>query len=142
MQSKDYVLVVEDDEAVASLICSVLEMEGISAFPAKSGWDAILVMREIGLPAVMILDLIMEEMSGWELMSLLGETPRAADVPVILATAVSTSQAEARHLGAVAFLQKPFDLDDLGAMVHGYFPRSGKQQQDRTVSHVVLKAPV
>ena len=104
------VLVVDDDASIRSMVQLMLSSEGYRVASAIDGQDALeqIVARR---PDVVLLDLQMPVMSGWELLEALRE--RHIDVPVVVMTAAYRARAEAERHGAAGHLAKPFDIDDL-----------------------------
>jgi DNA-binding response OmpR family regulator len=110
------VLVVEDDLHVRRDLADVLEEEGYLVDVASHGLEALERARR-ALPDVVLLDLSLPVMDGWafrrELLGLEGgERPR-----IILVTADLHTSEKASRLGASAYVQKPFDVDELLATV-------------------------
>ena len=114
------VLVVDDHRDTCRLLARLLRTEGIDAVMVESGQAALAFARDAELkPALVLLDVMMPEMSGFETLERLRSTP-AADVPVIMLTAVSDdeSQRRAKDLGAADYWVKgTFDPGKLGQMV-------------------------
>ncbi|MCD6288362.1 MAG: response regulator [Candidatus Hydrogenedentes bacterium] len=108
------VLVVDDEEDVLRLIKDALEMEGIevvTAFDGLSGLDV--ANRE--LPDVVILDIMMPLMNGYEVCKQLRDNDRTGDIPVLfLSSAYTTDAVQAsKDLGAVGYIVKPFAPSEL-----------------------------
>jgi CheY-like chemotaxis protein len=110
------VLVVEDYEHMRDILTDVLVEAGYAVETAAHGGEALARARE-ALPDMILLDLNMPQMNGWELWQALRELPGGQDVKLILLTADESGPAEAARLGAHACLMKPFDLDELLATV-------------------------
>jgi CheY-like chemotaxis protein len=105
-----YVLVVDDDPDVLGALLDALESEGYEVEGARDGIDA---LRAIGRrrPDMIITDLLMPTMTGFELLAALHDDPQLATIPTLIITAArSTDASEAA--GAVV-LPKPLDLDRL-----------------------------
>lgn len=109
------VLVVDDDLAIRELIALVLADEGYAVATATNGADALTRLQQSPPPTLVLLDLNMPVMSGWELQA----WPRAElpVLPVVFMTAGRHAQEEARRHQAAGYLIKPFNLDDLLATV-------------------------
>jgi len=102
---------VDDDEALCELMAESLRHAGYNVRTAENGMDALFAM-EAQQPSVMILDLRMPLLDGWELSEELRTWD--VDVPVIVVSGASTDvAATAQQMGAVDFLKKPFDLNEL-----------------------------
>ena len=104
------ILVVDDDDAIRDMVAMVLEDEGYEVATAPNGALALgLIARDA--PSLVLLDLNMPVMSGWELQARL--RTEAPSIPVVFMTAGQEASKEARRHAAAGFLAKPFDLDDL-----------------------------
>jgi CheY-like chemotaxis protein len=104
------VLVVDDDPATLELICSVLEMNGASCLPARSGAHALQLVTEHGGLQLIISDINMPEMDGLTFVRRIGETlGRGRMPPVVFLTAFPSVDfaISALRLGATDFLIKP-----------------------------------
>ncbi len=117
--SKD-VLVVDDDPHLCEIIIDVLEAEGHTTRSASNGQEALERVRE-RKPQIILLDLMMPIMNGWELATRLKATPEWADIPIVFITAAHNSIRDThRELGAKAVINKPFDIDVLTEAVQQY----------------------
>jgi len=114
------VLVVEDDDATRGLVVQVLEDAGIASITALDGAHALrtsLAHR----PDVVVLDLGLPGTSGVEFVQQWRERdPDARDVPVVIVTSDPQGAAIAEQLGAVEFLQKPFDIESLTTAIRAH----------------------
>jgi CheY-like chemotaxis protein len=115
------VLVVEDDNNVREAICDLLRDEGYETLPAKDGTEAIRLLGAAAddLPSLILLDLMMPGMNGWQLRMWLRADPLYARIPVLLLSAVDDLAREARALGAADYVLKPVDGDALLRAVRG-----------------------
>jgi two-component system nitrogen regulation response regulator GlnG len=104
------VLVVDDDPHIRHLVELTLLGEGYAVEQAADGPRA-LERISLSPPSLVLLDLNMPGMSGWEVHARLRESH--PQVPVVYMTAHLGASDEARVHGAAAYLPKPFDLDDL-----------------------------
>lgn len=109
------VLVVDDDAIVCSVIREVLEEEGFSVEAALGPKAITLAQREP--PDLILLDLVMPMLNGWEMRERLLADPRTRRVPCVLLSSEDELQRAARELRAQACLSKPFALDDLVQVV-------------------------
>ncbi|MEO9115433.1 MAG: response regulator [Gemmatimonadaceae bacterium] len=101
------VLVVEDDPAASELLRRTLEGEGWTVSTARNGREALGQMDQAE-PAIILLDLMMPEMDGFEFLSEIRSLPRASTVPVIVVTAKELTSDERKRLNGhvTAVLQK------------------------------------
>ncbi|HVY45526.1 MAG TPA: response regulator [Minicystis sp.] len=107
------VLVVEDDVEIRDLVREVLEDEGYAVVVAEHGREAVEALESGLSPALILLDLMMPVMDGWELLDVL--RARWSKIPVTVVSAV----ADRARLGAVPFIKKPINLDTLIDAVNG-----------------------
>jgi diguanylate cyclase (GGDEF)-like protein/PAS domain S-box-containing protein len=112
MEDKVSILIVDDDPDLRRMLSEVLEYEGYSPV-AFSGGTAALVELEKVCPAVALIDLKMEDMSGLELMEKIKN--RLPHIECILLTAHASRETaiEAINLGAYSYVEKPYELDQL-----------------------------
>jgi CheY-like chemotaxis protein/8-oxo-dGTP pyrophosphatase MutT (NUDIX family) len=112
------VLVVDDDDVIRQLIEINLELEGFEVYTAADGEEALSKVAELR-PAVVTLDLMMPRIDGWEVASRLQSDPSAAGVKVVLlsARAQASDLRRGRSLGVDEYLTKPFEPDELVAVV-------------------------
>lgn len=109
------ILVVEDDRAIATLLCEVLEEHGYHCMVAN-GADAALTVLETVRPALITLDLGLPGVSGRTLLMLLRAQEATSDLPVIIVSAERVIEAQLRA-NSQAVLAKPFDLGQLVATI-------------------------
>jgi CheY-like chemotaxis protein len=107
----NWALVIEDDVDVREVLGDTLTDEGYQVVTAENGAEGLAQLRGMRDPCLVLLDLLMPIMNGWEFRSRQFADPRLRDVPVIVMTA-TTNIPEAK-IQANAFLQKPVDLDVL-----------------------------
>jgi CheY-like chemotaxis protein len=111
---KRSVLVVEDDHDLREIIAEVLRQAGVRVGEAVNGASALdLLKRSEELPGVILLDLMMPVMDGWQFRAEQQRDPRLAGIPVIVMSAVTDGEAKAAQLRPAAYLKKPMDLDEV-----------------------------
>lgn len=109
------VLIVEDDEDIRGDLMAILRVKGFSVSEAANGREALARMREAGEPpCVVLLDLMMPVMNGWELRAAMKTDARLAAVPVVV---MSGAGREHEPIDADAVLLKPFELSRLLELV-------------------------
>lgn len=113
--SSDCVLVIDDDPEVHQLVAAALRPEGYRLQFALNGRDGLRLARELR-PAVITLDVLMPEMDGWVVLSLLKSDPDLAAIPVVMLT-VRAEQDFAFAMGVTDYLTKPVDCDRLVAVL-------------------------
>jgi CheY-like chemotaxis protein len=97
----DYVLVVDDDEAVRYLYVTTLLKAGWQVQQAVNGKEALEMIRQ-KIPALILLDLIMPEMDGFEVIECLQRSPEWKQIPVIVLTAANLSEEELARLNSTS----------------------------------------
>jgi DNA-binding response OmpR family regulator len=114
------VLIVEDDEDLREMMAQLLTLEGFETATAANGREALeyLHEHEAGRPDIILLDLMMPVMDGWEFRRRQQADPTLAPVPVIILSALD--YARASNLEATAFLKKPLDFDRLVSLVRSH----------------------
>jgi len=117
---KPLVLVVEDHEFARDAVAALLSSMGYDVIEAENGRDALAAMAKGPHPDVILLDLMMPVMDGWEFMSILKTHPEWSDIPVIIVTAIYDAKRTQDETGARAVLTKPFDIDQLTELVSIY----------------------
>ena len=119
------VLVVDDDPAIRRLIIATLKRDHYEFSEAPNGRDALEVMRRQP-PDVVVLDLMMPIVSGWDVLQERLRDPELMKIPVIIISANREPQlAEAIDKGICAFLPKPFDINALTALVRSCVQQHG-----------------
>jgi CheY-like chemotaxis protein len=113
------ILVVEDDPDLASALADVLRDAGHDVVVKSNGRDALDHLRTHAAPRLILLDLMMPVMDGWQFRAEQRRDPRWAQIPVVAISAVHDVQRN-RILAPDAFLQKPLDLGRLIAAVERY----------------------
>jgi len=116
------VLVIDDDPAVCDLMTRTLAVEGFLVETTTSAADGQRRAREIR-PDVIILDVVMPNLNGWEVLVALKSDPYLADIPVIMLTVVEEKD-RALALGAADYLLKPIDRRCLIDLLQKYHPAS------------------
>jgi DNA-binding response OmpR family regulator len=116
------VLVVDDDLPLRGMLSSVLRRHGFQVFLAGDGDEA---QRVLGLhkPHVILLDLMMPGVNGWDFLQRLSETGHVGQIPVIVVSAHLRKDPQAiLQMGVKAILPKPFNLDDLLELIRAVAP--------------------
>lgn len=120
---QSYILVVDDDTAIREALTAVLEDEGYTVRCAVNGREALQLLRAAAVPpAVILLDLMMPVMSGWEFRAVQQQDAALAPIPVLVLSADRDVQSKSASLQAQAFLPKPVNLDSLLATVGRFYP--------------------
>ena len=103
------VLVVDDEIHMRRLAARILELAGYNVLEASSGREALSIIEKTP-PDVITCDISMPGMSGFEFLAAIKDLPSAANIPVIMLTALGQNKdiSRATALGAAAYISKPF----------------------------------
>jgi CheY-like chemotaxis protein len=108
------ILVVEDDDEIRAVLSDVLHEEGFPVTSASNGLEALTRLRQLYVPPrVILLDLMMPVMNGWEFRAAQREQPEIAHIPVVVLSIADNLRNGARELGGCDFLPKPIDFPAL-----------------------------
>jgi DNA-binding response OmpR family regulator len=114
-------LIVEDDDDIRTDLSAILKVKGFVVRSAANGVDALAVLREDpDPPCLIILDLMMPVMNGWELHAALREDPAYAEIPVAVVSGAGAVDEKTAALDVAAVLSKPFELGSLLELVRRY----------------------
>ena len=112
------ILLVEDDPGVRFATIAFLEDEGFSVIPASTGADALLILMHMDPPDLIVLDLMLPLMSGWDFSAELAKDERLARVPVIILSGVADArEAALLRVQPENCVKKPVPPDKLLAAV-------------------------
>jgi DNA-binding response OmpR family regulator len=118
-EEKPLIVIIDDETATVRLLEKYLEMKGFEtlvASQAKIGLELIITH----VPDAALIDLMLPDMSGFEICEHVRATPETADVPVLMLTARTTASDVARgyEAGATRYLKKPLNLSALVDELH------------------------
>jgi two-component system phosphate regulon response regulator PhoB/two-component system alkaline phosphatase synthesis response regulator PhoP len=122
------ILIVEDEEALGDLVAEGLRRHGFSVERASDG-DTALDMAETVLPDLILLDLMLPKMDGWEVCRRLRSAPATRDIPVLMLTARRDEKdvVAGLELGADDYVRKPFSMSELAARVKAILRRASRK---------------
>jgi CheY-like chemotaxis protein len=112
------VLIVEDDEDIRSDLSAILKVKGWDVCASSNGAEALEHLRANGRPSVILLDMRMPVMNGWEFLAVQKEDPALAEIPVIICSGDGNVDPDA--VRAAGFLRKPFELSHLFSLLQPY----------------------
>ena len=114
MSDSPKVLVVDDDEHILRSLSQYLELEDFRVISASSGPEALKLFAE-EKPDLLVLDVMMPGMDGFQVLESLRKDPNTAQVPVLMLTARDQHNdiVKGYQMGATSYLVKPFNLDEL-----------------------------
>jgi len=116
-RARGRVLVVDDDPDILELISIILREEGMDVLIARSGRQALHLLRTEDGVDVVLLDLVLPETDGFAVLEAMHHKGTGSNVPVVAFSAHDSMRFEALEAGAEAFLPKPFELDQLVSTV-------------------------
>jgi CheY-like chemotaxis protein len=115
------ILIADDDADILEALTLILEEDGYAVETTSDGAKlSALGTLEHDLPDLLLLDIWMSGCNGREMCQLLKHQPQTRTLPIILFSANRETEQIAQEAGADAFIEKPFDLDDLLAVVARY----------------------
>ncbi len=119
MFKKHRILVVDDEESVRAVVKEVLVDNGFIPVIAESGEDALILLEEEKDISLVLLDLMMPGLSGFEVLHMLKQDDRRKDIPVIMVSAISQSENKLKAFseGAADYIVKPFEKSELIARI-------------------------
>jgi two-component system chemotaxis response regulator CheY len=106
------VLIVEDEENIRFVLRALLESMNVQTVTAENGEEALALLERGPLPALIILDMLMPVMSGWEFAQKL-RARYGHRIPVLVMTAASDAAGRAAAIEAESFMSKPFSVGEL-----------------------------
>jgi len=124
---KPKVLIVDDEDFFRKMIVMGFERDGFTVVQADNGEDAV-KMAGIEMPDLILLDLVMPRLLGFEVCSMLRQDPRFEHTAIIIMSAKSykPDMDKAAELGADAYVVKPFELPDLIKAAHQHMENRKK----------------
>jgi CheY-like chemotaxis protein len=111
------ILIVEDDPDIRSAMTMILKSEGYEVAGASEGREALDRLREPSRPCLILLDLMMPRMDGFELRVQQMQDPTLADIPVIVFSAGADLERKVAPLRVDGYLEKPVDIPVLLELV-------------------------
>lgn len=126
------ILVIEDDNAIRAFLIEILEEEGYQAVGYSDGYAALQYLKSNQQPQLIVLDLMMPRMNGWQFRQAQLADPAIAKIPVVVLSARADLVQQHNDLKANSYLPKPIDYDQLLSLVQRYCqapiaPRSAHQ---------------
>ncbi|MGA7933684.1 MAG: response regulator transcription factor [Kovacikia sp.] len=130
------ILVADDDLGTRLSISDYLEAAGYFVISAENGQEALRLVDNYQ-PHLIVTDITMPQMDGWELVRQIRQRPALRLLPVVFLTARTETQERVRgyQLGCDLFLAKPFELRELGAVVRNLLERQQMIESERRFSN-------
>ena len=110
MNQKPTILIVEDEPDIRSVMQESLESVGLSILTAANGQEALEKLENNPGVSLILLDLMMPVMNGWQFLSAIDKNPLFKNIPIVVVTVFSD---QAKDLNVKGVIKKPFDLNDL-----------------------------
>jgi two-component system alkaline phosphatase synthesis response regulator PhoP len=125
---KKKILVVDDEEDILHFLELVLREKGYQVATASSGHEA-LTRAQMEKPDLILLDIMMPQMDGWEVLKLLRVDDETSAIPVAMLSARTEAKDRVQGLqeGAVDYICKPFSLQDLLAKIDAIFTETERR---------------
>ena len=122
------ILVVDDEDDILHFLELVLREKGYDVATASGGHEA-LTKAQLEQPNLILLDIMMPQMDGWEVLKLLRVDEETADIPVAMLSARTEAKDRVQGLqeGAIDYICKPFSLQDLLVKIETIFNQVGKR---------------
>lgn len=108
------ILVVEDEKSIQEVLKDALEMEGYTVYTADNGKEGLEMLPKMPRPCLILLDLMMPVMDGWQFVEAISKDVILATIPVVLVTAYGD---RAKLTPSKGIIKKPIDLDLLFSSV-------------------------
>lgn len=121
LMDNKYVLIVDDDKDIQMAIRMILELHGYTVNTVSNGKEALESLKSVNLPSVILLDLMMPVMDGFEFIKKIEASQMATQIPVIVMTAARNKVAEVKKYKT---LLKPFDVSLLLNLVGEYYQKT------------------
>jgi DNA-binding NarL/FixJ family response regulator len=137
------ILFVDDDPGIRLSVSDYLEMSGYMVVTAKNGQEALGMVEEYQ-PHLLVTDIVMPKMDGYELVRQVRQRPEFRLLPVIFLTARTNTEERIRgyQLGCDFYLAKPFDIKELAAMIRNLLERRSQLiQAELSRDQVTPKTP-
>lgn len=127
-RTRSTILVVDDIADNANLLKVLLELEGYQVMTASDGPAALEAVQN-HIPDLILLDVMMPEMSGPEVVQQLQQNPRLSQIPILLITGYDQDDLMLRQAGISGIIRKPFDFEQLLSQVSRLLVASGAKMQ-------------
>ena len=134
------ILVVDDDAAIAEIVCINLEMAGYEVNQAPDGIQGQAMAIQIQ-PDLIVLDLMLPKVDGYTVCQRLRRDDRTSDIPILMLTALSQTQnkVEGFNAGADDYLTKPFEIEEMLARVRALLRRADRMKVYRLIGVELLE---
>lgn len=115
------ILIVEDDDELRDVLALALQSVGYTVTTASNGWEALEFLRKGHVPSVILLDLMMPVMSGWEFCQAQQADPELAEIPVLVMSSVARMDPSSPFFAdAIDAIRKPVSFEELLRKIRPY----------------------
>jgi len=118
------ILIVDDNPDVLEIMRLVLEVDGYQVMTALDGETALRCLREGAAPALILLDMMMPRMSGWEFLDEIDRDTSFAAIPIVVLSGAGTALSDVGHNCVVGHLDKPVERTALLSTVRKCAPQA------------------
>ncbi len=115
---RHHILLVDDDPDILDALGTLLEMGGVAVERAPSAFSALRELEAGLAPCLVLLDIRMPGMSGWDLYAWMRREPFTAGIPVAMISGENQDRAEAQAQGVLDVLRKPVEVERILELVH------------------------
>ena len=126
LESRQQVMIVDDSPTIRTAVSGVLERSRFRPVGAEDGFDALARLNE-EIPDVIILDIKMPKMDGYQVCKVLKSNRQTRNIPVIMLSGSLIDKVRGKMVGAIEFLSKPFKTEELLKLVEHHAKRSARQ---------------
>ncbi|MBN2373706.1 response regulator [bacterium] len=138
--SEDVILIADDDKEVRSTLSDILEYNKFNVMQAENGEDAIRIAKE-AKPHLILLDILMPVLDGYETFRLLKEDKKTKDIPVLFVSALSgeKDQINGLKLGSLDYIVKPFNQETLIPKILTHVEHRKRQIEETCLEKALLR---
>jgi two-component system alkaline phosphatase synthesis response regulator PhoP len=128
------ILLVDDDPEIVKTVRHYLQQEGYAVLVAYNGLDALVIVRDQA-PDCIVLDVLLPDLVGWDIIQRIRTDPRTAEIPIIMLTArvADAEKVLGLELGADDYVTKPFNPRELLARIRARLRRSQTSRRARQI---------
>jgi len=119
------IMIVDDEPDILFTVGQVLETSGYEVIKASNGTECIEILNQLpNTPDLVLLDIMMPEISGWDVAAKIKENPKWKEIPIVFLTAKGDVMSIGMgNLSAADYIVKPFDIKDLKERVDKVFKK-------------------
>jgi two-component system, OmpR family, response regulator len=130
------ILVVDDSTFIVDGLVAILKRKGFKPLPAHDGDECLSILKTV-TPDLILLDIMMEPMDGWETLDHLKKNPATKDIPVLMFSAkkISFEEAQEHRMSIEDFVSKPVNPTQLMESIQRIFDRRNDVKMEALVAH-------